>query len=108
MATSNNPISPRAFCRACGTAIDPAAAVCPQCGVATGQRVVGGRDWLVALLLSIFVGTFGVDRFYLGKVGTGILKLLTAGGFGIWWLVDVILIATGAMRDAEGRELVPS
>ena len=44
----------------------------------------------------------------MGKVGTGLLKLLTAGGFGIWWLVDVILIATGAMRDAEGRELVPS
>lgn len=51
-------------------------------------------NWIVALLLSIFLGSLGVDRFVMGKVGTGILKLLTAGGWGIWWLIDVILIAT--------------
>lgn len=66
------------------------------------------KDWLVALLLSIFLGYLGVDRFYMGYVGLGILKLLTFGGCGIWWLIDVILIATGSLRDAQGRPLVKS
>ena len=61
------------------------------------------KNWLVALLLSIFVGGLGIDRFYLGKIGTGILKLITGGGLGIWWLIDVILIATGKMKDSEGK-----
>ncbi len=66
------------------------------------------KDWLVALLLSIFLGTFGVDRFYLGHVGLGIGKLLTFGGCGIWWLIDVILIAVGNVTDSKGRPLVRS
>jgi TM2 domain-containing membrane protein YozV len=44
--------------------------------------------------MSIIFGSLGVDRFMMGKIGTGILKLLTWGGFGVWWLIDVILIAT--------------
>jgi len=66
------------------------------------------KDWLVALLLSIFLGGLGVDRFYMGYVGLGILKLVTLGGCGVWWLIDVILIATGSMKDAQGRPLVKS
>ncbi|MFH1972910.1 MAG: TM2 domain-containing protein [archaeon] len=57
------------------------------------------KSWLTTLLLSIFLGPLGVDRFYLGLTGTGILKLLitivTLGmGAGVWWLIDIILIAT--------------
>ena len=51
-------------------------------------------NWLVCLLMSIFFGSLGVDRFMMGKIGTGILKLVTFGGFGVWWIVDIILIAT--------------
>ncbi|MEN1974523.1 TM2 domain-containing protein [Cellulomonas sp. P4] len=57
--------------------------------------------WLLALLL----GSLGVDRFYLGKVGTGIAKLLTVGGLGVWSLVDLVLVLTGVQRDRQGRRL---
>jgi TM2 domain-containing membrane protein YozV len=51
-------------------------------------------NWVLTLVMSIIFGWVGVDRFIMGKVGTGILKLITFGGIGIWWLVDLILIAT--------------
>ncbi len=53
-------------------------------------------NWIFALLMSVFFGTLGVDRFILGHIGLGLLKLITFGGFGVWWLIDVILIATSA------------
>lgn len=59
-----------------------------------------------AFLLSYFLGTFGVDRFYLGYVGLGLLKLVTCGGAGIWTLIDLALIGMGRMRDAEGNSLM--
>ena len=60
------------------------------------------KEWLVTLLLSLFLGTIGVHRFYVGKIATGILQLLTLGGFGIWTLVDFILIACKKFTDENG------
>gem|GEM_PF-985315 len=57
------------------------------------------------LLLAVFLGFFGVHRFYTGRIGTGFIQLLTSGGFGIWWIVDVIAIATGNFKDSKGRSL---
>ncbi len=68
----------------------------------------GRKNWLLALLLSVFLGALGVDRFYLGYITLGILKLLTAGGFGIWYIIDVILIAVDRLPDAQGRPLSKS
>lgn len=50
-------------------------------------------NWLTAFLLSLFFGFFGIDRFYMGHPVLGILKLITGGFAGIWWLIDLILIA---------------
>ncbi|MGA2033615.1 MAG: TM2 domain-containing protein [Thermoguttaceae bacterium] len=63
------------------------------------------KSWMVALLLSVLVGSLGVDRFYLGYMGLGVLKLITCGGCGIWWIIDLILIVTEKLPDANGNPL---
>ena len=64
---------------------------------------VSDRSRLAAALLCFFVGVLGVHRFYVGKVGTGILQLVTFGGLGIWALIDLILILVGTFRDKQER-----
>ena len=70
-----------------------------------GQPLTSNKSFLATWLLSLLLGVFGVDRFYLGKVGTGILKLVTFGGLGIWALVDLILLLSNKMRDKHGLPL---
>ncbi len=68
-------------------------------------EVVSEKSYVVAFLLSWLVGFLGIDRFYLGYTGLGVLKLITLGGCGIWALIDWILITFGALKDSDGREL---
>jgi len=95
-----------AFCSSCGAIIKKEAEICPKCGVrqkgSSGKGDVGAK-WLTLVLLSFFLGALGVDRFYTGYIGLGILKLITAGGCGVWALIDFILIVCGKYKDANGR-----
>ncbi len=56
------------------------------------------KDPTIALILSILVGGWGVDRFYIGSIGAGVIKLLTGGGCGIWWLIDICLIMNATRK----------
>lgn len=67
---------------------------------------VSEKSRLAAFLLSVFTGVFGGHRFYVGKVGSGILQLCTLGGLGIWWLADCVLIASGEFHDVRGKRVL--
>jgi TM2 domain-containing membrane protein YozV len=67
--------------------------------------VYSDKSYITALLLSFFLGSLGIDRFYLGQTGLGIGKLLTFGGCGIWSLIDFILIAMRKVTDSQGNPL---
>jgi hypothetical protein len=82
-----------------------ASAATPPPIAATTYVATSDKSFLLTWLFAWILGFFGVDRFYLGKVGTGILKLVTFAGFGIWWLVDLIIVLSGAQRDKKGRPL---
>ena len=62
-------------------------------------------DWLALFLLTFFVGVLGVHRFYVGKIGTGVLMLITLGGLGIWFLVDLLLVVTGQFTNKDGQKI---
>jgi hypothetical protein len=99
--------SGKKFCNNCGAATDPNAVICVKCGAALE---IEGYDWLTALLLAIFLGTLGIHRFYTGHTGIGIgqiaLTVFTCGiGGMVWQIIDIILIANGSFRDAQGRPL---
>lgn len=116
------------FCYKCGAQIDDEAIICPRCGCSTknfdqtstaqqpqvqvnvaydtNAYTESPKSRSVALILAILLGWLGVHRFYLGKVGTGILWLFTLGLSGIGWIVDIIIIACGSARDGYGAPVV--
>lgn len=60
------------------------------------------RSRTTTLLLCIFLGMFGAHRFHAGRIRSGILQLLTLGGMGLWWVYDIITVASGSFRDGDG------
>ena len=68
------------------------------------NSVVSPKSWLVTLLLCLFVGVFGIHRFYAGKIGTGIIMILLCwtGISAIWALVDLIMIILSKFKDGQG------
>ncbi len=63
------------------------------------------KSRLYALLINIFFGWAGGHRYYVNKIGTGLLMLFTAGGFGMWWFIDLIMISIGAFKDKDNLPL---
>ena len=70
------------------------------------EEQTSDKDWTTLLILSVLLGGLGVDRFYAGHIGLGVLKLITIGSCGIWALIDIIMVATGKFTDADGLPIV--
>lgn len=98
-----NPYSGRKYCQNCGAETNELAEICVKCGVRLVYKKP--KDWLTALILCLLGGWVGAHRFYVGKIGTGLLMLLTAGGCGIWTIIDVIMIVTNRFKDKDGNPL---
>jgi TM2 domain-containing membrane protein YozV len=78
----------------------------PQWAMQQPYQMGMQKDWLTTLLLCIFLGFLGVHRFYTGHIVIGLIQLFTFGGCGIWWLIDLIMIATGSFTDSNGLPLL--
>ena len=102
------------YCKHCGAEINDNAVVCIKCGCAVNDSLyiekvldpnVSDKDWLVTVILCLFFGYLGAHRFYVGKIGTAILMLLTCGGLGIWILIDFLTIISERFTDDNGKVL---
>ena len=94
-------------CRSCNKEIYSSARTCVHCGQRQASYSESNTDKRIvpAGLLCFLFGVFGVHRFYVGKIGTGILMIFTLGGFGIWMMIDLIFIIMGIFRDADGNKI---
>jgi hypothetical protein len=73
----------------------------------SGVSGVSEKGFVPTVLLCFFLGVLGIHRFYVGKIGTGILQLVTLGGLGVWAMIDFIVIIVGKFRDRDGRAIKP-
>jgi len=102
------------YCVRCGAVMSKGDAFCHECGwdaraPLPAPRIVRNpseRNRLAALLLCVLIGWLGAHRFYVGKIGTGVLWLVSFGFLGVGVIYDLVLIATGEFRDGEGRRVV--
>jgi hypothetical protein len=105
-------VRPR-YCPKCGHELLSVGDYCSQCGlpIPPDERLydepdASPRSRLVALLLCVLLGYFGIHRFYVGKIATGVIWLLTGGLFGVGYIIDIIVIAVGNFTDIDGNRLV--
>lgn len=97
------------FCRSCGSIIKKEAEICVKCGVRqinpnSSDPSASEKSRLTAFLLCTFLGIFGVHRFYVGKITSGIMQILFGWlTLGIWLLIDWIMILAGSFKDKEGK-----
>ena len=92
-------------CATCGAEIAAIAPNCPKCGAPNAVAPTSNKSMVAAALLCFFLGTLGIHRFYVGKIITGILMILTLGGLGIWTLIDLVMIIVGSFKDKNGLPL---
>ena len=71
------------------------------------MEVRSPKNRILAMLFCLFFGVFGVHRLYVGKFWSGLFQFFTAGGFGVWWIIDFVLLLMGRFKDSEGRVLGP-
>ncbi len=90
-------------CPYCHKVVSELAISCPNCGHPIADY--SPKNKVVAALLCFFLGVFGIHRFYVGKIITGILMIITFGGLGIWALIDFIIICFGGFKDSNGKLL---
>lgn len=98
------------FCSDCGKKLSVNAKICPECGNPINKNFQSSFEdnsdrFFITLLLCWFLGLFGIHRFYTGHNTIGIIQLLTLGGFGIWTLIDFIIILTGGFKDSDGKPI---
>ena len=89
------------YCNHCGATSDTQAKFCSSCGKSS-EAGISEKSFVTTLILAVILGGLGVHRFYVGKIGTGILMFLTLGGLGIWSLIDLIVIALQKFKDSKG------
>jgi len=95
------------FCRACGKQIHSSASTCPGCGAIQAGGYGSSKRILPAAVLCFFLGWLGIHRFYVGKIGTALLQILSCCivvGF-LWVLIDFVMIVVGSFTDKEGNKI---